>query len=164
VSIKESDQSQKYFELWELLARTRHAIYSARELELKEYGLSPEQAYILNRINQLKNKATQTQIAHFTFRKQNTVSTTVKRMEKQGLIERKRNEQQGNSMILSLTSRGEEILKKTLDRKTINSIMSSISAEQYEQMRPCLETLFAAAVNELAKFNNKSFLKSILEK
>jgi len=80
---QEQEQFDKYFELWELLALTQHALYNVRELELREHGITPNQAYVLKRINQLKNKATQVQIAHFTFRKQNTVSINMKRMEKQ---------------------------------------------------------------------------------
>ena len=156
---EEPNLAQEYFVLWELLARTRHAIYSAREIELREYDISPEQAYILIRVRQLKNKATQAQIAHFTFRKPNTVSVTVKRMEKQGLLKRSRSEEHKNLMVLALTTKGEEIYQKTLKRDTINNIMSSISMEQRKQLRACLDTLFKTAVNELARFNHISFLK-----
>jgi len=160
---KDDGKLGKYFELWEVLARAQHAIYNARELELREYGITPDQAYILLRVHQLKNKATQAQIAHFIFRKQNTVSVNVKRMEKQGWLKKTRDRKRKNLVTLSLTKKGEEIYKITLNRDSITNIMSSLSVEQIEQLNSYLETLFTAAANELAKFNNNSFLKSILE-
>ena len=159
---KEKGILDKYFDLWELLALTQHAIYNVRELELKEYGITPNQAYVLKRIHQLKDKATQVQIAHFTFRKQNTVSINMKRMEKQGLLSRTRNKNRKNLVVLSLTKKGEEAYKNSLNRKTINNIMSSLTMEQIEQMNTYLDTLFTAAANELAKFNNETFLKNVL--
>jgi DNA-binding MarR family transcriptional regulator len=159
---KKQDRSDKYFELWELLARTQHAIYTARERQLREYGITPDRAYILLRVHQLKNKATQAQIAYFIFRKANTVSVNVKRMENQGLLKRniKRNGKGG--ITLSLTKKGNEIYQKTLNREPIDNIMSGLSAEQVKQLSSCLETLFVAAANELARFNTDSFLKTIL--
>ncbi len=162
MSAKERDKSNKYFEVWELLARTQHAMYNARERQLRGYGITPDQSYILLRVHQLKNKATQAQIAYFIFRKQNTVSVNVKRMEKQGLLKKDINRNRKNVVTLSLTKKGEEIYKKTLDREPINNIMSSLSTEQIEQLSSYLETLFTAAANELAKFNTDSFLKTIL--
>ena len=161
--MKENQKTNRYFKTWELLARTQHAIYNARELQLKEHDITPDQAYILMRIHQLDNKATQTQIAHFIFRKQNTVSVTVKRMEKQGWLKRKPNRDRKNCVILSLTKKGQEIYKKTLDRESIINIMSSLTAEQIEQLESYLDTLFVAAANELAKFNTNSFLQTILK-
>ena len=159
---KKQAESDKYFEVWELLARTQHAMYNAREMQLREYGITPTQAYILLRVYQLNNKATQAQIANFIFRKQNTVSVNVKRMEKQSLLKRNRNKNPKNLITLSLTKKGEEIYQKTLNRETISNIMSSLSKEQIEQLRDYLEILFTAAANELAKFSNDSFLKNIL--
>ena len=121
-----------------------------------------DQSYILLRVHQLKNKATQAQIAYFIFRKQNTVSVNVKRMEKQGLLKKNINRNRKNGVTLSLTKKGEAIYKKTLDREPINNIMSSLSPKQIEQLSSYLETLFTAAANELAKFNTDSFLKTIL--
>jgi MarR family 2-MHQ and catechol resistance regulon transcriptional repressor len=159
---KRQDKSDKYFELWESLARAQHAIYTARERQLREYGITPDQAYILLRVHQLKNKATQTQIAYFIFRKANTVSVNVKRMENQGLLKRNIQRNRKGGVTLSLTKKGEDIYQKTLNREPIDNIMSSLSAEQIRQLGPCLETLFVAAANELAKFNTDSFLKTIL--
>ena len=160
--VKERKQSDKYFEVWELLSRTQHAMYSAREQQLRKYGITPDQSYILMRVHQLKNKATQAQIAYFIFRKQNTVSVNVKRMEKQGLLRKSINRKRKNSVTLSLTKKGTEIYKKTLDRESINNIMSSLSTDQIKQLNCYLETLFTAAANELANFNADSFLKTVL--
>jgi DNA-binding MarR family transcriptional regulator len=163
LSAKKNDKFNKYFEIWEILARTQHAIYNARELQLREYDITPDQAYILLRIHQLNNKATQAQIANFIFRKQNTVSINVKRMEKQGWLKRNANKNQKRNVTLSLTKKGEEIYNKTLNRETIINIMSSLSMEQIEQLRSYLEILFTAAANELVKFSNDTFLKNILK-
>jgi DNA-binding MarR family transcriptional regulator len=160
---KKADNLSKYFEVWELLAKTQHAIYNARELQLKEYDITPDQAYIMMRIQQLDNKATQTQIAHFIFRKQNTVSVTVKRMEKQGWLKRKVDRNRKNCITLSLTKKGKDVYSKSLNRETIYNIMSSLSTEQLEQLRKQLATLFISAANELAKFNTNSFLQTILK-
>jgi len=162
LSDKNEDRLNKYFELWELLALTQHAIYSVREIELREFGITPNQAYVLKSIHELKNAATQAQIAHFTFRKQNTVSINMKRMENQGLLKRERNKNRKNQVTLSLTQKGEEVYQKSLNRKTFDNIMSSLSLKQIEQLSSDLDKLFTAAVNELAKFNNESFLKKTL--
>jgi DNA-binding MarR family transcriptional regulator len=160
---QETDLRQEKFELWKLLDCTRHAIISARELELREYGISPEQAAILLRIHELNNKATQKQISHIIFRKANTVSVAVKRMEKQGLVKRARKKNQNNSIYLSLTRKGEAIYRKTLERKTIDDILSTISPDQSQQLKSSLKTLFNAAVNEIARSKKDAFLENVFK-
>jgi MarR family 2-MHQ and catechol resistance regulon transcriptional repressor len=162
LSAKERKITNRYFEVYELLSRAQHAMYNSRERQLRQYGITPDQSYILLRIHQLKNKATQAQIAYFVFRKQNTVSVNVKRMEKQGLLKRNVDRKRKNGITLSLTKKGEEIYRKTLNREPIDNIMSSLSSKQIEQLSSYLDTIFTAAANELAKFHSDSFLKTVL--
>ena len=85
------DSTDKEYQLWALLRQTRDAVSRARGKELKEYGISGRQSSILftiQLIEQTGSIPTPAEIARWQFREPHTVSTLLKRMEREGLVKK----------------------------------------------------------------------------
>jgi DNA-binding MarR family transcriptional regulator len=69
-------------------------------------------------------------------------------MQKNGLIIKKRNKGGGNSVDVSITERGKQLLDQ-ITWKSIERIMSSLPEAQRNQLKSCLMTLWDSANQEL---------------
>ncbi len=96
------------FELWILLDHARFAISRARELELAQYGITPEHAAVLHTLMTKGGCATIHDIANITMRQHNSVSTLIKRMVKQGLVRREKSSADKKHNIL-VTEQGRSV-------------------------------------------------------
>ena len=76
--------------LWALLDATGFAIYRLHELELARIGLTIEQAVLLSLIQSTDHGATIKWIKDTTLRQQNTISITMDRMVRAGLVAKER--------------------------------------------------------------------------
>ena len=139
----------RYFYLWIKLARVRGALYKVREQELKPYALKPEHSLIFFMVKTLKNKATPAEIARQTFRRPHTVSVVINRLVKLGLLSKKNNPKQKNSVIISLTPEGERIYRHARKRKSMIKVISRLSQKEYDQLERCLDVLLKAGGEEL---------------
>jgi DNA-binding MarR family transcriptional regulator len=74
------------FTSWLLLDYTRFSIARLRNIELAKIEITPEQAAILQILMRNDGKSTIREISYSWMRQLHSVSTLVRRMEKQGLI------------------------------------------------------------------------------
>jgi DNA-binding MarR family transcriptional regulator len=132
--------SDKYYDLWLMFAQVKDAITRVRAKELKKYNISPQQAHILAIISDMGNTAMPRDIALLSFRKANTVTITLNRMAKRGLI-KKRRVKTGNTVRVSLTEKGREVYLYSTRRESLNKILSGLSEKQCQQLKSCLKAL-----------------------
>ncbi len=78
------------FPLWRLLDHTRYMMFRDREVELSRFGLTPEQAFVLDIIHSAGGSTTINRIVEMSQRKHNSISALVDRMAKQGLLRKQR--------------------------------------------------------------------------
>jgi DNA-binding MarR family transcriptional regulator len=110
------------FALWILLDHAHSAFSRARELELTQFGLTPEQGGVLHTLLEKGGSTTNAEIADIMIRQYNSTTTLITRMEKLGLVkkEKRANEKR---FVVSITSKGQSIYEKV----TANSIHMAFS-------------------------------------
>lgn len=137
------------YELWVLLHQACDATRRARDNELKEFGISRMQAAILFIVKAVKGPATPAEISRWLFRKPHTVCGILERMEKQGLVRQVRDLERKNMIRVVITEKGDEAYQRSRELRVIRTILSSLSPEQRDTLRPYLETLRNKALEEL---------------
>ncbi len=127
--------------LWALLTQARYSMFRVREKELREDGISPEQAGVLVIVCSLGKNATPSEISRWLLRRPNTISTIVERMIKKGLVRKKIHSKRKNMVRVVLTKKGRELESKIRGYNSINEMMSPLSKEDKEQLKSYLQTL-----------------------
>lgn len=137
------------YQLWVLLEQACDATRKARDNELKEFGISRMQAAILFIVKAVKGPATPAEISRWLFREPHTVSGILERMEKQGLVRQVKDLERKNMIRVVITEKGDEAYQRSRELRVIRTILSSLSPEQMDTLRPYLETLRNKALGEL---------------
>ena len=78
-------------------------------------------------------------------------------MEKQGLVNKIRNSDKKNEVILTLTEKGEQAHRQSLKRESIKEIMSCLSEEERQQLDSSLEKLTDKGLEKLHEVNKVPF-------
>jgi len=128
------ETTDEIFYLWVLLRRSSNAILRARAIELQKYKSSPIQAAVLRAIIERKGKwMTAGEIAEYLFRKNQTVSGLLNRMEANGLIKRKTDKDDNRIRRVMPTNKGKKLYEKIRHSEAITTIMSALSVEECEK-------------------------------
>ncbi|MFC2067115.1 MarR family winged helix-turn-helix transcriptional regulator [Chloroflexota bacterium] len=141
------------YNLWALLAQTRHAAFKARQKELDRYNIRPRRAAILYIIQAIGDEATPAEISRWSFREPHSTSVLLGAMEKEGLIKKSKNLHRKNQIRVELTEKGREAYNQTLNRESIHEIMSCLSEEEHQQLRVYLEKLLDKTLKWIAMRN-----------
>ena len=139
------------YRFWVLFRQTLDAILRAREKELSPYGISSMQAAALLAIETIGSKATPAEISRWLFREPHSVSTLLKRMEKQGLVSRTKDLHRKNLIRVSLTEKGQRAFQQAERRESIRKVMSSLIKEELQQLESYLERLRSEAFKMLVR-------------
>ncbi len=137
------------YNLWVLLHQTTDAALRARQKELDQVGISVVEVGVLVVIQAIGEKATPAEISRRIFREPHTVSALLNRMEKKGLLRQTQDLDKRNLVRVSITEKGRQAYDKSTRRKSIYKIISSLSKEERQQLRSCLEKLRNKAFKEL---------------
>ncbi len=140
------------FKLWRFLDHTRYVISRVRELELAKFGLTPEQSYVLDLLNDRGGSTTMNDIMDMTLRQHHTISTLVDRMVKHGMIEKKRSATDKRKYTIVLTRNGRELFQKVTRESTVMAF-STLSKEEKRVLSAFLKRLMAKAY----ELNGKQF-------
>ncbi|UCE97665.1 MAG: MarR family transcriptional regulator [Dehalococcoidia bacterium] len=145
-------KEDKCFNLWLLLLKTRRVLYRAREKELAQYGITPEQGEILFINRAKKGNVNQTDIARLMAREPHTIGGIIKRMEKKGFVEKYEDPKVKNAKKITITNKGKKVMERVDSRVTINNIMSILTENECSQLWILLEKLLNAGIKELDRF------------
>jgi len=141
--------ADKDYALWVLLSQAKDMVFRARQKELRQYGISPEEAAVLFIVQTLGNKATPGEISRWLLRKLHTVSGILSRMQKKQLVRKLTDLDKKNVVKVSLTEKGEQAHYQATKIESIHHIMSSLSEEERQQLSSCLKALRDRALKEL---------------
>jgi len=144
--LSSTDQEQ---ELWTLLGQARRAMLKVRRRELRQYNISTSKSTVLFVIQLIGDKATPAQISRWVFQESHSVSELLNRMEKEGLVRKVKDLDRKNQVRVVLTEKGRETYYQTVKLESIRKIISSLSGEECQQLRSCLQTLRDNALKEL---------------
>ena len=143
------------YNLWVLMAQTRHLTYQVRSKSLQSLGITPRQAAVLHIIPLIGEKATPAEISRWVGRESHTVSSNLNTMEKQGLIKKTKNLEKKNLIRISLTEKGRKIAAQSMKSDFLQRLFGDLSEEERRQFRKILEKIQDTAVEEL-DMKNKS--------
>jgi len=139
----------KDYSLWILLLQVRDYTWRLRQIKLKRYGITPEEAGVLLSIDILGDNAIPTEIARWMYRKHNTILSILDRMEKKGLIKKRMDSDKNIYLRVTLTDKGRQAYYQSTDIDYIRRIMSSLNEEQRKQLILSLQALRDAVLREL---------------
>jgi DNA-binding MarR family transcriptional regulator len=129
------------YKLAHLLRQTSDAIHKAREIELRKYGITPEQAGALVCIRSLGNKATPAEISRWLFREPNSITILLRRMHKLGLITRKADTKRKNLIRIGLTKKGYEAYKHAIEFQGFFPVVDVLPERKRRQLWSLLQTM-----------------------
>jgi DNA-binding MarR family transcriptional regulator len=129
----------------------------AREIDLKQYKLTPEQVSILFIVRALSGKLTPADIARLYQLKRHTVSTMVARMATKGLVKRVPDATFKNRLRICITEKGEAAYQQSTERLSIHSILGSLSDEEYNQFLHLMQKTILNASRALSLDENNLF-------
>ncbi len=138
------------FQLWRLLDHTRFVIARSRKKELSQYGLTPEQAHVLDILNRSGGMVIIQEIVNITMRQHHSISTLVNRMAKQGLVNRIRSVSDARQYNVIITEKGQALFRTTT-RNSITDIFSGLSEGDKKGLDKGLKRLLAKAYQVLGK-------------
>jgi MarR family transcriptional regulator, 2-MHQ and catechol-resistance regulon repressor len=142
-----------YMNLYVLFTQARDAFQTAREQELNKFGLSTIEMGILFHIYLIETYSTKipttTEIARWLFRKRNSISETVTRMERKGLVKRVPNPNSKKEIRIQITEEGQSRFERGFNEgKLVEKVFSSLSSEERSQMWVIMGKLRNSVINE----------------
>jgi len=136
-------------ELMVKLERSRSILSRMMELELEfaRYGITPEQAAILDALESKGGSATNMELANIIIRHYHSVVSIVNRMVKSGLVKKNVIRNQKKTLI-TMTEKGKTIYKE-LPRNAIAAFFASLSIEEKRQLGSILQQLIVKGRDSL---------------
>ena len=133
--LKENDPD---INLYILLDQTDSIVTSAIELELKHLRATQPQVRILSILSRENRPLTIQELANQTFKEFNSVSTLINRMEKKGLIQKMKKEDDLRTYIV-LTEKGSDLFLNKVTEHSIRMIFDALSESEKKQFGTTLK-------------------------
>jgi DNA-binding MarR family transcriptional regulator len=153
VDEEQGDKIQSYsaddpFLLWVLIAQTKDAILKARQRDYARFGISDDRRAILYIIMNNGGKATPVVIARNLFRELHSVTEMLKRMENDGLVERRKGT--GRSKVeVVITQQGIDVFEQSYHNETDQRIFSALTKQERERFSQYLWKLRSRVLEDL---------------
>ena len=135
--------------LYQLLARTDHIVAKARSKELRQYGITMNDAIVLFTAVRLKRQATPANLSRPLFWEPPTVSEQLKAMEAKGLIRKVRDLERHNLIRVEVTEDGLNAYRESSRRKSTRKVMSVLSNDEQVRLWTLLAKIRQSAMREL---------------
>ncbi len=138
------------FQFWRILDHTRFMIGRAREKELAQFGLTPEQSHVLDILIARGGSITINEIAEITQRQHHSISTLVARMSRQGLVTKRKNLTDLRKWDVFITNKGEQVFRN-VTQDSIHHIVSCLPEAERKTCKYGLLCLLKRAYEELGQ-------------
>ena len=138
------------FQMWRLLYHTAFVINRSRQKELAQYGVTPEQAHVLDILYQNRGTAKIRDIVNITMRQHHSISTLISRMAVQGLVKKVRSSSDARQYNVTITEKGRALFR-TITRHSITEIFSCLSERDRQGLDNGLKKLMVKAYKALEK-------------
>ncbi|MCR4393532.1 MAG: winged helix DNA-binding protein [Dehalococcoidales bacterium] len=126
--------------LYILLDQVSSIITSAVELELRHLRLTQPQVRILTMLSREDKPATIDELAKWTFKEFNSVSTLINRMEKKGLVKKTKQPDDPKTYV-SLTEKGSNLYHHQVTERSIHLIFGKLTEEEKNHLESTLKKL-----------------------
>ena len=142
------------FNLVALIEHTGHAVYLARERELRQYNFTSRTAATLLVVWAMDNNATPTDISRWLLREPHSVTGMLDRMERDGYIHRYQDRQRKNVVRVAMTEKGREAYFNSIRRESYHEMATCINDDERKELRRILTKLWKAALSQLGADGN----------
>ncbi len=142
-------KADKDYTLLTSLLQVADIFVKIRERELLPQNLSATSAAILFLVDAMGKDVTPARISRMLLREPHSISGILMRMEKQGLIKRAKNMERKNLIRVTLTSKGETVLKQAMKKEGVKHVLSKLTEEQRRHLKQSLSALKDAGMKEL---------------
>ena len=142
-------KADKDYTLLTSLLQVADIFVKIRERELLPQNLSATAADILFLVDAMGKDVIPAKISRMLIREPHSISGILLRMEKQGLLKRAKNMERKNLIRVTLTSKGETMLKQVMKKEGVNHVLSKLTEEQRRQLKQSLAALKDAGMKEL---------------
>ena len=140
---------QGYGRFWSTFNQAYWVVIRVAEAELRALDLTMVQAAVLYWVRTSKEPPTPADLSRLLFRRPHTVLDLLSRMEKQGLLRRKRDSKRRNMSRVVLTAKGEQAFERQRQVGAVARILSELTPEESETVLVALEKLRRKAIEEL---------------
>lgn len=138
-----------YGRFWSTFNQAYWVMIRVAEQELRALDLTMIQAAVLYWVKTSATPPTPADLARLLFRRPHTVLDLLVRMEKQGLVTRKRDPKRRNVSRIVLTDKGERAFKRQREVRGIAGILSELTPDERSAVLAALEKLRNKATEEL---------------
>jgi len=140
-------------QLFSLLGTTYNAMLRARKRELEPSGVSLRQTMALWGLKVMDRPTTIAEISQIIDRDHQTTAQLLKRMEKEGLLERLKGPHKRSTITVVLTPKGEDAFRRTFERyEAFDEISSCLSSEELDTLKGYLKRLREQAIAKSALY------------
>jgi DNA-binding MarR family transcriptional regulator len=137
-NIRTKKKNDPAVNLYILLDQTDGIVTSAVELEIKHLKMTQPQVRVLTMLSRQDDPATLEELANWTLKEFNSVSTLINRMEKKGLV--KKIKKNGDlKTYVGLTGKGSDLYHNHVTERSIHLIFDKLSAEEKKQLNSILK-------------------------
>jgi DNA-binding MarR family transcriptional regulator len=138
--IKTAKKNDPEVNLYILLDQTDGIVTSAVELEIEHLKMTQPQVRVLTMLSRQDKPATLEELANWTLKEFNSVSTLINRMEKKGLV--KKTKTNGDlKTYISLTEKGSDLYHKQVTERSIHLIFDKLSSQEKKQLDSTLKKI-----------------------
>jgi DNA-binding MarR family transcriptional regulator len=125
-----------------LLDQTNDIIYRAEELEISKFNVSLAQVKVMYIITKSAsdNGVSLADLSKLMLREPNSVTTLIQRMEKAGLVKKKRVKKE-NKTFVSITEKGNDLIFNKITQESMYAIASSLTEVEIQNLRMYLNKL-----------------------
>jgi DNA-binding MarR family transcriptional regulator len=128
-NIRASKKNDPEINLYILLDQTDSIVTNAVELEIKHLRVTQPQVRVLTMLSRENRPVTLEELANWTLKEFNSVSTLINRMEKKGLVKKIKKEGALKTYI-TLTDKGSDLFLKQVTERSIHLIFSKLTYQE----------------------------------
>ncbi len=139
-SIRASKKNDPEINLYVLLDQTNSIVTNAVELELKHLRVTQPQVRVLTMLSRESRPITLDELANWTLKEFNSVSTLINRMEKGGLIKKIKKDGDLKTYVI-LTEKGSDLYHKQVTERSIHLIFNSLTNGEKNQLDAILKKI-----------------------
>jgi DNA-binding MarR family transcriptional regulator len=138
--IRALKKSDPLVNLYILLDQTNSIVTNAVELEIKHLRVTQPQVRILTMLSREDKPVTLDELAKWTLKEFNSVSTLIRRMENKGLVKKIKKDGDLKTYVV-LTEKGSDLYHKQVTERSIHLIFDQLSEQEKKQLDALLKNI-----------------------
>ena len=135
--IRISKKNDREINLYILLDQVDSIVTNAVDLEIKHLRVTQPQVRILTMLSRENRPVTLEDLANWTLKEFNSVSTLINRMEKKGLVKKTKKSGELKTYVI-LTEKGSNLYHHNVTERSIHLIFDRLSKEEMKQFEDLL--------------------------